>query len=109
MGLLAKDDYGNYIVKEKIAIRGYTWIGRILVPNPLVYSFVFLGILLTEFIVLTIHFSVETNQFKIFFLLLTSITIVALVLFLIEGLRMLSKTRTNPSEKAESSPMTVPV
>jgi len=99
MGLLAKNDYGNYIVKEKVAVRGYVWVGRILVPNPLVYSFIFLGILIIEFVVLAIHFPVETQEFKIFFLLLTSITAAALILFVIEGWRMRRKTRIRHSDE----------
>lgn len=93
MGLLTKDEWGNYIVKEKVGIRGYVWVGRFLVPNPMLYSIIFLGILITELVVLVIHFSVETQEFKIFFLLLTLITAAALILFAIEGLRMLAKTR----------------
>jgi len=99
MGLLTKNEYGNYIVKEKVAVRGYVWVGRILVPNPLVYSSIFLGILIIEFAVLAIHFPVETQEFKTFFLLLTLITAAALILFVIEGLRMLTKTRIRHSDK----------
>jgi DNA-binding transcriptional ArsR family regulator len=98
MGLLTKNEAGNYVVKEKVAVRGYLWIGRYLVPNPLVYSLVFLGILITELVVLAIHFSVETDEFKIFFLLLTLITVAALILFLIEALRMFARTRVRHSE-----------
>jgi hypothetical protein len=98
MGLLTKDEWGNYIVKEKVAIRGYVWVGRNLVPNPMLYSIIFLGILITELVVLAIHFSVETQEFKTFFLLLTSITAAALILFAIEGLRMLAKTRIRQSD-----------
>ena len=98
MGLLTKNELGNYVVKEKVAVRGYVWIGRYIVPNPLVYSLVFLGILITELVVLAIHFSVETDQFKIFFLLLTLITVAALILFLIEALRMFARTRVRHSE-----------
>lgn len=99
MGLLMKNEHGNYIEKEKATVRGYVWVGRSLIPNPLVYSLIFLGILLIEFIVLAIHLSVETQEFKIFFLLLTSITAAAFVLFVIEGLRMLRKTRIHHSDK----------
>jgi len=99
MGLLVKNDYGNYVVKEKVAVRGYVWVGRILVPNPLVYSFVFLCILIIELVVLAIHFPVETQEFKIFFLLLTSITAAALILFVIEGWRMRRKTRIRNSDE----------
>ncbi|PVX26047.1 MAG: hypothetical protein CW716_06865 [Candidatus Bathyarchaeum sp.] len=98
MGLLTKNELGNYAAKEKVPVRGYVWVGRSLVPNPLVYSLVFFCILITELVVLTIHFSVETDQFKIFFLLLTSITAGALILFLIEGLRMLKRIRTRNSD-----------
>jgi hypothetical protein len=98
MGLLTKDEWGNYIVKEKVAIRGYVWVGRILVPNPMLYSIIFLGILITELVVLAIHFSVETQEFKTFFLLLTLITAAALILFAIEGLRMLTKTRIRQAD-----------
>jgi DNA-binding transcriptional ArsR family regulator len=98
MGLLTKNEAGNYVVKEKVAVRGYLWIGRYLVPNPLVYSLVFLGILITELVVLAIHFSVETDEFKIFFLLLTLITVAALILFLIEALRMFARTKVRHSE-----------
>ena len=99
MGLLAKDEHGNYVVKEKDAVRGYVWAGRFLVPNPLVYAFVFLVILAIEIVVLAIHFSVEDQEFKIFFLLLTSITVAAVILFVFEGWRMLRKTRIRPSEE----------
>lgn len=99
MGLLAKDALGNYIVKEKVAVRGYVWAGRFLVPNPLVYAFVFFIILAIELVVLAIHFSVEDQEFKIFFLLLTSVTAAAVILFGFEGWRMLRKTRIRPSEE----------
>jgi hypothetical protein len=99
MGLLTKNDYGNYVAKEKVAVRGYVWVGRILVPNPLIYSSIFLCILITELVVLAIHFPVETEEFKIFFLLLTSITAAASVLFVIEGWRMRRKTRIRRSDE----------
>lgn len=99
MGLLAKDDLGNYVVKEKVAVRGYVWVGRFLVPNPLAYAFVFLVILAIQIVVLAIHYPVEDEEFKIFFLLLTSITAAAVILFVFEGWRMLRKTRIRPSEE----------
>ncbi|MCW4016722.1 MAG: hypothetical protein NWF06_10165 [Candidatus Bathyarchaeota archaeon] len=98
MGLVTKHEEGNYIAKEKVAVHGYTWIDRRLIPNPLVYSSIFSAILITELVVLAIHFSVETSQFKIFFLLLTSITAAALVLFLVEGLRARRKTKIHHSD-----------
>ena len=93
MGLITKNNYGNYIIKEKISIRGFVWFGSRLIPNALVYAFIFLIALIWEFGVFVIHFSVETNQFKIFFLIIMVITITALVLFIIEGLRTLQRIR----------------
>jgi DNA-binding transcriptional ArsR family regulator len=98
MGLITKNQYGNYIIKEKTSIRGYVWIGRNLVPNSIVYSLIFLFILIWEFIVLTIHFSVETEQFKIFFFLLMAITLAATMLFAFEGIRLLRKIKLNTQE-----------
>ena len=49
------------------------------------YSLVFLGILIVELFVLLIHFPYETYEFKVFFLLLTAITGLALIVFTVEG------------------------
>ena len=97
MGLLGKDDNGNYIAKEKTAIRDYVWLGRRLIPNAIVYSLVFLFILFWELVVFILNFSVETNQFKIFFYLLMAITIASSVLFLLEGLKSVKKIRFHNS------------
>ena len=91
MSLIEKNSFGNYVVKEKVSIHGSVWIGKHLVPNALVYASIFSVALLWELVVFVIHFSVETNQFKIFFLLLTIVTATALVLFVIEGLRALNR------------------
>jgi predicted transcriptional regulator len=91
MNLIEKNDFGNYVVKEKVSIRGFVWLGKRLVPNALVYASIFSVALLWELIVFVIHFSVETDQFKIFFILLTIVTVTALILFAIEGLRSLKR------------------
>jgi predicted transcriptional regulator len=46
LGLLAKTEYGEYTVKEKVNVSGHLWIGRTLVPRLIFYSFFFLGILI---------------------------------------------------------------
>jgi hypothetical protein len=50
------------------------------------YSLLFLAILIAELFVLFIHFSIETLEFKVFFLLLTLITGLALAVLTAEGL-----------------------
>jgi hypothetical protein len=100
MGLIVKNEFGNYVAKEKATVRGYVWVGRRLIPNAIVYSLVFLFILFWELVVFILHFSVETDQFKIFFFLLMAITISAIVLFTIEGLRSQRRTRIQQSESS---------
>jgi hypothetical protein len=85
-GYLQKNEYGEYIVKSKAHIRGHVWLGRRLLPKMWLYSLLFLAILIVELFVLIIHFSIETNEFKVFFLLLTLITGLALAVFTVEGL-----------------------
>jgi hypothetical protein len=93
MRLLAKNEYGEYIVKEKRRISGHIWIGRRLIPRLMIYSILFMSILAFEIVILTIHYSVEDDEFKIFFLLLTAITAVAMAIFMIETARIRRKTR----------------
>jgi hypothetical protein len=93
LGLVRKNEYGEYLVKEKASIGGYTWIGAHIYPKMLLYSLFFLSILIVEILVLAIHFSVETEKFKIFFLLLISITGLAMAVFIVEGLFQRKRTR----------------
>ena len=44
-GFLEKNEFGEYVVKRKARVAGYIWLGRRMVPKMLVYSLVFLGIL----------------------------------------------------------------
>jgi len=59
LGLLQKDTYGEYVVKEKATIRGHLWIGRNLVPRLIFYSFFFMGILSAEIVIIVIRFLVN--------------------------------------------------
>jgi hypothetical protein len=94
LGLLAKNEYGEYLVKEKANIRGYLWVGKTLVPRMLFYSFFFMGILIVELTIFAIHFNVEAYEFKVFFFYLALITASAMVLFLIEGLLLMVRFRS---------------
>jgi hypothetical protein len=99
MGLLAKNEFGEYTVRRKANIGGFVWLGWRLVPKMLVYSAVFLGILIVEFIVLAVHYEVETFEFKTFFLLLILVTGFAMAVFAMEGLlqRRRLKRETSPN------------
>ncbi len=89
LGLLQKNEYGEYLVKEKANIRGYLWVGKTLVPRMLFYCFFFMGILIVEVTILGVHWGAEDYEFKVFFFYLALITAAAMVLFLIEGLLLL--------------------
>ena len=86
MGLLEKNQFGEYAVKRKARIGGYTWIGKLMVPKMLAYSTIFLSILVVELVVLGLHYAVENYEFKVFFLLLILITVFAMLVFIVEGL-----------------------
>ena len=100
LGLLQRNEYGDYFVKVKTKVRGHIWVGKRLLPRMLVYAFAFLGVLLIELMVLAIHFGVEDEEFMIFFLYLTLITGVAMLLFLTEGI--LQIVRSKRSRVAEN-------
>ena len=97
LGYLQKNDYGEYSVKSKAQIGGHVWLGHRLLPKMWLYSLLFLAILTVELFVLFIHFSIETLEFKVFFLLLTLITGLAFAVFTVEGL--LQSRRRNIIEK----------
>lgn len=86
LGLVVKDEYGNYVVKEKVGMKGYVWIGRTLIPSFAIFGFVFIGVLIAEIAVLIPHLLVGASVEGAFWLL-TVVTIVAAAIFLVEALR----------------------
>ena len=99
LGYLRKNEYGEYVTKGKPHISGYVWMGKRMMPKRLVYSLIFMSILIVELVILAIHYSVENDAFKIFFLLLTLITGSAMAVFIAEGL--LQRRRTKQSINTE--------
>jgi hypothetical protein len=99
LGYLQKNNYGEYITKDKARVRGYIWVGRRMMSKMLVYSLIFMSILIVELVVLAVHYSVENYTFKVFFLLLTLITGFAMGVFIAEGL--LQHRRTKRSIQTE--------
>jgi hypothetical protein len=93
MGYLQKNKYGEYVAKDKAHMRGYIWIGRRMMPKMLVYSLIFMSILIIELVILAVHYSVEGYTFKVFFLLLTLITGFAMGVFIVEGLLQHRRTK----------------
>ena len=84
-GYIAKNEYGEYTVMRKANIRGYVWLGSLLLPKMWLYALVFLAILVAELAIFLVHFAIETYEFKVFFSLLTAITGLAFAVFMVEG------------------------
>jgi hypothetical protein len=92
LGLVVKDEYGDYVVKEKIGFKGYVWMGKSLIPRFIVFGFVFLGVLIAEIVILVPHLLVSASVEGSFWLL-TVVTIVSMLIFLVEGLRFRKKNK----------------
>ena len=85
LGLLERNQYGDYVLKEKTGVSGYVWVGRNLVPRLLFYSFFFMGAFGAELAILAFGFFVFDSFPDISFIYLTVMTAVAMALFLYEG------------------------
>ncbi len=90
LGLVVKDAYGNYVVKEKLGVKGYVWFGKTLIPRLAVFSFIFIGVLIAEVAVLIPHL-LKGSPIEESFWLLTVVTVVSAVVFLVEALRFRKK------------------
>ena len=85
LGLLERNQYGDYVLKEKTAVSGYVWVGKNLVPRLLFYSFFFMGAFSAEVAILVFGFFVFGLLLDISFIYLTVMTAIAMALFLYEG------------------------
>ena len=95
LGLVIKDEYGNYVVKEKTGMKGYVWIGKTLLPSFAIFGFIFIGVLITEFVMLLPHLLVGASVQEAFWLLMI-VTLVAAATFLIQALRFQRKAKHSP-------------
>lgn len=90
LGLVIKDQYSNYVVKEKVGLKGYMWMGKTIVPRFIVFGFIFVGVLIAEMAILIPHLLFSTSVEGSFWLL-TILTVIAAVIFLVEGSRFKKK------------------
>jgi len=94
IGLIEKDSYGNYVLKQKTSIKGHVWVGKNLVPRLMFYSFFFIGAFAAEVSIILLSFVIKSLVVEAGFLFATVITLVAMLLFIIEGI--LSHRKLNP-------------
>ena len=92
LGLVVKDNYGNYVVKEKASMKGYVWVGKTLMPSFVIFGFIFIGVLITEIAILIPHLLFR-NSIEGAFWLLIVVTVVAALIFLIEAIRFRKKPK----------------
>jgi hypothetical protein len=91
-GTVIKDEYGNYVVKEKVGLNGYVWIGKRLLPRFMIFFFIFLGALIAEVAILIPHLIAKASVEGSFWIL-TTVTIASAAIFLYES-RRFKKRRT---------------
>ena len=101
LGLIEKNVYGDYILKEKTSISGHVWVGRNLVPRLMFYSFFFMGAFSAEIAIILLSYLVRGVVIETSFLFLTVLTAVAMVLFLAEGISLRRKSK--PKNNANST------
>ena len=92
-GLLEKNQYGEYVVKERTSISGHLWIGRNLVPRLVFYSFFFMGILGAEIAIIAVQMLYFGQSLNLEIVYLIVITAIAMSLFPGEGILLRRKTR----------------
>jgi hypothetical protein len=102
-GLLEKNKYGEYVVKEKVNISGHLWIGRNLVPRLMCYSLFFSGIVGTEIAIIAIQFFLQGQVPSMDLIYLAVTNMIAMTLFLIEGLLLRRKNKPENTAKQERS------
>lgn len=94
LGLLEKNQFGDYILKEKTGVSGHVWVGRNLVPRLMFYSFFFIGAFGAEIAIILLSCLVPWLVIETSFLFLTAMTAVAMVLFFVEGVLLRRKLST---------------
>lgn len=93
LGLIQKNVYGTYVVKEKASISGHLWIGRNLVPRLMCYSLFFMGVVGIELTIIAVQFFFQGQIPKLELIYLAGTNAVAMGLFLGEGFLLWRKNR----------------
>jgi DNA-binding transcriptional ArsR family regulator len=103
MGLIEKNQYGDYILREKTSIKGHVWVGRNLVPRLMFYSLFFLGAFAAETTIILLSALIKGFVVQISFYFLTGMTGVAMALFLLEGVALYRKLNPKHIERGDKA------
>lgn len=90
LGLLRKDNYGMYLANGKASFGGYFWLGKNLVPRLVLYSLFFVGLLIVETALVSVHMCANQPVTPTL-IFLVFVTGVSATLFLSEGMRLKRK------------------
>ncbi len=101
MGLIEKNSYGDYVLKQKANINGHVWVGKNLVPRLMFYSFFFMGAFAAEVGIIMLSLVIKGLVVQSSFYFLTGMTAVAMALFLAEGLALNRKLK--PKHESEAT------
>ncbi|MGD6806947.1 MAG: hypothetical protein ACQCN4_08315 [Candidatus Bathyarchaeia archaeon] len=103
MGYIEKNNYGDYILKEKANINGHVWVGKNLVPRLMFYSFFFMGAFAAEVSIVLLSLVIKGLVIQASFYFLMGLTAVAMTLFLYEGVALYRKNSPKAKVHADNS------
>ena len=93
LGLLEKNEYGDFILKQKTNVSGHIWVGRNLVPRLMLFSFFFIGAFGAELTIIFLYYMLNNAFIETSFFFLGGMTALSGILFLAEGLSLRKKVR----------------
>jgi hypothetical protein len=101
-GLLEKNAYGEYTVKQKVNVSGHLWIGKTLVPRLICYALFFLAVVATEVAIILTQYFFQSKAPGIDLTYLVITNAVATAIFLAEGLQLRRKTHQEAAKHTKN-------
>ena len=95
MGLLEKNQAGDYVLKENTGVNNQVWVGKMLVPRLMIYSFFFVGAFGAEIGIILLSYLTSDVVIGLPFLSLIALTVIAMSLFFIEGWHLRKKLKNS--------------
>lgn len=103
LGLIERNEYGDYVLKEKANVSGHIWVGRNLVPRLMFYSLFFMGAFCSEIAIIILSYLTRSFVVETSFIFLMAMTAVAMILFFVEATSLSrkvgSKNHNNNSQE----------
>ena len=93
IGLLEKNVYGDFILKQKTNVSGHIWVGRNLVPRLMLFSFFFIGAFGAELSIIFLYYMFNNAFIETSFFFLGGMTALSGILFLAEGLLLRKRVK----------------